>query len=293
VELVQVDVVATDSRGSVVTDLTPQDFVVKEDGKVQTISHFYNSANESTRYPLTISFLIDTSYSMHERVAGMTRLEIAVKAAELVMDQLKAEDQIELIEFNNQPKVIAPFTNDLASVREKFKTINFQEANTAMHDSVIFSVRRIQERSGRKILVIFSDGMDSASKSYEEDVVEAIRRTDVTLITFYSEFTRLNFPTGTGTLGGTPNPMNRVKIRAGEDSLRLYTEMTGGQFFSFKKEQQLAKAMEDFRAIVGSQYTLAYRPGQKKSGWRKIKIESKRKGIHLRYREGYYVNKKA
>jgi VWFA-related protein len=133
--------------------------------------------------------------------------------------------------------------------------------------------------------------MDTASKAYEEDVVEGIKRTDVTLIAFYSEFTRLNFPTGTSTMGGNPNPMGRVKIRAGEDALRLYTEMTGGQFFSFKKEEQLAKAMEDFRAIIGSQYTLAFRPTEKKSGWHKIKVDCKRKGIHLRHREGYFIGK--
>src|SRR3972149_4362285 len=100
VELVQVDLVATDSKGSVVTDLTEEDFTLKENGRVQTITHFYNSANDQSRYPLTISFVIDTSYSMHERVAGLTRIDIAVKAAELVMNQLKTDDLIELIEFN-------------------------------------------------------------------------------------------------------------------------------------------------------------------------------------------------
>ncbi len=286
-ELVQVDLVATDSKGTLVTDLTAEDFVLKENGAVQTITHFYNSSDDSSRFPLTVSFLVDTSYSMHEKVAGLTRIEIAVEAADLVIRELAENDQIELIEFNNKPEPIVPFTSDPSAVREKLKTLDFQQANTAMHDSVKFAVERIKSRSGRKIIVIFSDGMDSASKSYEEDVVEAIKRAEVTIITFYSAFGRINLPVQ---MGGGPSSMGRIRIRAGEDALRLYSDMTGGQFFSFKKEPELVKAMEGFRAYLQSQYTLAYKPaGKKKSGFRKIKVECKRKGIQLRHREGYWA----
>ena len=290
VELVQVDLVATDSKGELVTDLTAEDFVLKENGKVQTITHFYNSATDENRYPLTMSFLIDTSYSMHETVAGLTRIDIAAKAAELVMTQLREQDQVELIEFHNQPEALVPFTSDLRPVREKFRTINFREANTAMHDAVIFAVDRIKSRSGRKIIVIFSDGMDSASKAVEEDAIEAIRKSDATIVAFYSQFAKLNFPAAGGGLGGDPSNMRRVKILTGEHILRQYAEMTGGQFFSFRKEPEMLKALEDFRAFVQSQYTLAYKPASKQSSrWRKIKVECKRKGVKLRHREGYWA----
>jgi len=284
VQLVQVDVVAKDSKGSLITDLKLEDFILKENGDVKKITHFYNSSSDDNRFPLAMSFVVDTSYSMHEKVAGMTRIQIAIQAAELVMSQLKLEDQIELIEFNNQPEAVVPFTSDMNSIREKFKTLDFREANTAMHDAVLFSLNRIKGRSGRKIIVVFSDGMDSASKSVEEDVIEAIRRSDATIIVFYSEFARLNLP---AEMGGRPNSMGRIRVRSGEDTLRSYTEMTGGQFFSFKKEPELLKAIESFRAFVQSQYTLAYTPEarKKKSEWRKIKIECK--GIHLLHREGY------
>ncbi|HKZ41680.1 MAG TPA: VWA domain-containing protein, partial [Candidatus Hodarchaeales archaeon] len=263
VELVQVDVVATDSKGAVVTDLTADDFILKENGAVQAITHFYNAANDASRVPLTVSFLIDTSYSMHELVAGMTRIEIAVQAADLVIDQMKENDEIELIEFNQKPEAIVPFTSDIDSIREKFETLDFQKENTAMHDAVLYALSRINGRSGRKIIVIFSDGMDSASKSVEEDVVEALRKSDATIIPFYSEFARLNFPASRG-LGGNPNSPNRVRIRAGEDILRQYAEMSGGDFFSFRKEPELLAAMERFRMMIGSQYTLAYTPAKTK-----------------------------
>lgn len=283
VQLVQVDLSATDSKGSVVTDLKKDDFVLKENGQVQNVTHFYNSSDDNARYPLTISFLVDTSYSMKERVAGMTRIEIAVKAAELVMSQLKDEDQVELITFDKEPVAVVPFTSDLAAVRAKFETITFHEASTAMHDAVLFAEKRIHDRSGRKIIVIFSDGMDSSSKAVYEDVVDAVRKSDATLVTFFSELTEFNF-------GMDPNNINHVKTQAGEDALREYADISGGQFFSFKKEPELLKAMESFRQFVGSQYTLAYSPTiAKKSTFRKIKVECKRKGVKLRYREGYWA----
>ena len=287
VELVQVDLVATDSKGNPVVDLTADEFELKENGKVQKLTHFYNSSAEDTRYPLTISFLIDTSYSMQETVAGMTRIEIAVQAAEMVMKQLIPEDQIEVIEFNEKAIPIVPFTSDLTQVHDKVAALTFQKANTAMHDSVKFAVDRMKDRSGRKIVVIFSDGMDSASKLIEEEVVESIRRSDATIITFYSEFARVNLPAEMGGSGG----MGRIRIRAGEDALRLYSDMTGGQFFSFKKEAELLKAMEAFRIHIQSQYTLAYKPFDNKPGWKKIKVECKRKGVRVRHREGYMLER--
>lgn len=292
VELVQVDLVATDSDGNLITDLTADDFVLKEEGKVQTVSHFYNSASEQSRYPLTLSFVVDTSYSMHEEVAGMTRIDVAKQAAEMVLNQLIAEDKIELIEFNNEPVEVVPFTSDFPFVAEKFGTLDFRKANTALHDSIIFALDQINKQLGRKIVVVFSDGQDSKSKAIEDNVVEAIRKSDATIITFYSEFAKLNFPASGGGLGGNPTSMSRVRIRAGEDALRLYAELSGGQFFSFRKEPELLKAMESFRGIINSQYTLAYTPPEekKKSGWRKIKVECKRKGIKLRHREGYWAD---
>jgi len=287
VELVQVDLVATDSKGAIVKDLTAEDFTLKENGAVQKITHFYNSLNEDSDYPLTVSFLIDTSASMGERVAGMTRIDVGVKAAEMVMDIMKQNDQIEVIEFNNKPEAIVPFTSDLNSIREKLKALDFRQANTAMRDAVVLALDRIKGRSGRKIIVIFSDGMDTASKSVEQDAFDAVKKSDATIVTFFSELS--NFA-AIG-LGGTPNSPNRIKAQIGEDALKEYADISGGQFFSFRKEPELLKAMEGFRTIISSQYTLAYTPaaGKKKSGWRKIKVECKRKDIKLRHRQGYWI----
>ena len=287
VQLVQVDLVATNSKGALVNDLTAEDFTLKENGAIQTITHFYNAAGEDSEYPLTVSFLVDTSFSMGERVAGMTRIEIAVKAAEMVMDLLKKNDQVEVIEFNTRPEAIVPFTSDLTSAREKFKTLTFREANTAMRDAVVLALDRIKSQSGRKIVVIFSDGMDSGSKTVEQDAFDAVKKSDATIVTFFSELS--NFAAiGLGGPSGSPN---RIKTQIGEDALREYADISGGQFFSFRKEPELLKAMEGFRAIITGQYTLAYTPGagKKKSGWRKIKVECKRKDVKLRHREGYWA----
>lgn len=290
VQLVQVDVVATNSKGALVTDLTADDFVLKEDGKVQKVTHFYNSANDESRYPLTISFLVDTSYSMGERVQGMTRIDIAVQAAEMVMNELKPEDQIELIDFNNEPVEIVPFTSDLGSALEKFRSLDFQKANTAMRDAVVMALDKLKDRSGRKIVVIFSDGMDTCSKALEDDAFNAVKKSDATIVSFYSEFAALNFPDSGIGIGEGSGSMSHVKIRIGEDALREYADISGGQFFSFRKEHELVAAMDGFRALIKSQYTLAYTPAvPKKGGWKKIKVECKRKDVKLRYREGYWA----
>jgi VWFA-related protein len=226
---------------------------------------------------------------MQEMVAGMTRIDVAIKAADLIMSQLKPEDKIEAIEFNDKPVELIPFTSNFRSIQEKFENLTSKPASTAMRDAVIFALDKMKDQTGRKVIVIFSDGMDSSSKSIEEDVIDRIKKSDATIISFYSEFAALNFPTGGG-MGGSPNNPGRIQILIGEDALREYAEKSGGQFFSFRKEPEMLKALESFRAFIRSQYTFAYKPAvKKKTGWRKIKVECKRKGVKLRYREGYWV----
>ena len=86
--------------------------------------------------------------------------------------------------------------------------------------------------------------------------------------------------------------MNRRQILIGEDIMRQYTEISGGEFFSFRKEPEMLQALEGFRALIKAQYTLAYTPAaaKKKDEFRKIKVECKRKGVKLRYRDGYFAN---
>lgn len=280
VELVQVDLVAADSKGNLINDLKAEDLVLKENGKEQTISHFYNSSNDEMRYPLAMTFLVDTSGSMKETVAGKTRIDIAVDAADQIMNQLNETDQIELIDFNDKPQVLAESSSDLEAVWSKFDNLKPQEKSTSMYDSLLFSLNRLKDRSGRKILVIFSDGMDTSSKSVEEDVIDALHTSDTTVIAFYSEFASFGF-------GGPTGRTGNVQVAAGEDILRNFADISGGAFFSFHREEELVKALEDFRAYVKSQYTLAYKPPAGKKGWRKIKVECKRKGVKLKYREGY------
>ena len=280
VQLVQVDVVATDKKGILVNDLKAEDFVLKENGKEQAISHFYNSANDEMRYPLAMTFLVDTSGSMKETVTGKTRIDIAVDAADQIMNQLNETDQIELIDFNDKPEILAESSSDLESVWSKFDNLKPQEKSTSMYDSVLFALDRLKDRSGRKILVIFSDGMDTSSKDVEEDVIDALHTSDTTVIAFYSEFASFGF-------GGPTGRTGNVQVAAGEDILRNFADISGGAFFSFHREAELVKALEDFRAYVKSQYTLAYKPPAGKAGWRKIKLECKRKDVKLKYREGY------
>jgi VWFA-related protein len=159
-----------------------------------------------------------------------------------------------------------------------------------MRDAVVLALQKIHEESGRKIVVIFSDGMDTCSKALEDDAFNAVKKSDATIVSFYSEFPALNFPEQGIGMGEGSGSMDHIKIRIGEDALREYADISGGQFFSFRREPELVAAMDGFRALIKSQYTLAYTPAiPKKSGWKKIKVECKRKDVKLRYREGYWA----
>jgi len=282
VDIVNVYLTATDSKGNFVKTLTIDDFILKEDGVPQPLTNFANFSNESSDklgekdVPLTIAFVIDSSNSMADQISGQQKLDIVKNAAFRLIDELKPEDQVLLIAFNEFTDEVTPLTHDK---KEFSHALLFQEVkggDTALLDSIYFAMNKIKDQWGRKVIVVCSDGEDTSSKLKLDEIISNLVASDIMVLAF-------------GTMA-----LNSDSLR-GRFILEKIAAASGGYAFFPSSLKQLDQVMEKLRAGMRSQYSLGYKvPRSKMDGsWRKIQIVCKKQGVKLRHREGYFANETA
>jgi Ca-activated chloride channel homolog len=280
VELVNVYLSATDSKGQFVTDLKPDDLLLKEDGVPQSITHFANFAADGTGklgekdVPLTVAFVIDTSTSMGAVLpTGEQKINIVKNAAFRLLQELRQEDKMMLIGFDENPDLISPLTQEKKLVSGDLLFMDVTGGNTALLDSIYFALEKMKDESGRKVIVVCSDGEDTASLLRFNEVLSNLIASDITVLAF-------------GTMS-----LNSSSLR-GRYILEKMASASGGYAFFPTSLSQLDKVMEKLRQGMRSQYSLGYVPMKHDSDgtWRKIDIQTKRAGLKLRFREGYYAN---
>jgi VWFA-related protein len=265
VALVNVVFTATDRSGKVLSGLKAEDFQVLEDKKPQTIDYF-NDWTKGSDIPLTVALLIDTSGSVKDKLDYEKRT-----AAEFFRNVLRKEKDLALIiQFDSDVNLVQDFTQDPDRLTEALDSIRAGNS-TALYDAIYLAVQeKLKQETGRKVIVIITDGTDTSSKVKEKEAIEVAQRNDVLIY-------------GIGVRG-----MDIVSF----DVLRTFSQDTGGKFFSpgFKVEE-IRAAYQAIGSDLQGQYSLAYRStNPKRDGlFRRIEVRCKVPGISVRARKGYYA----
>lgn len=279
VDLVNVYVTAMDSKGKLVTDLKQSDLQLMEDGVPQEITHFTNFSLEGVEklgeqgVPLTVAFVIDTSDSMGDAVAGHKKIDIVRSAAIRLSDELRdGEDSLMLIAFSEYPDEVTPLTTDRKQFTHDLLFQDIKGGNTALLDSIYFAMEKMKDVWGRKIIVVCSDGEDTASYLKFDEVLSNLIASDITVLAF-------------GTMA-----LNSSSMR-GRFILEKLAAASGGYAFFPSSMKALDQVMEQLRQGMRSQYSLAYRPAREPQpgSWHKIVVKVLRPELKLRYREGYFA----
>ncbi len=277
IDVVNIYVTARDPKGRFVSDLKAEDFTIKEDGVAQTLTHFRNSALEKSDklgekgVPLSVAILIDASASMNDNIQGHRKMDIVKNAAFRLVDELHEEDQMMLVSFSETPTEVTALTADKVRIGKDLLFQDVEGGNTSLWDSIYFAQQKIKDVWGRKIIVVCSDGEDTASSLKFDEVLSNIIASDVTVLAF-------------GTVA-----LNSSSYR-GRYLLEKLAEASGGYSFFPTNISALEGIMQQLRQGLRSQYSLGYRPTKKMDGtWRKIEIVCRLPKLKLRYREGYFA----
>ncbi len=268
VRLVNIFVNVTDQNGSIVGGLTRDDFAVFEDGRPQEISIF----ERQSELPLNLTLAIDTSGSVHKDMS-----EEAGAAKRFVRAILRPQDQMSVLQFATHVRVVAPFTNNVAAIEHRLDHLQPYWAS-AVYDAICQGSAMLGGKQGRKVLVIVSDGEDTAKSSTYEQALEATLRNEVMI---YS-------------LIDVPIEASAGRSTGGEHALITISEQTGGKYF-YVSEGGLDKAFARVSDDLRTQYLIGYYPHHQVLGtnFHRVTITIPRAAadeFNLRNKTGYYAD---
>ena len=267
VALVNVLFSAVDRKNRNLTGLRADDFIVFEDRQPQSIEYF-SDLSKGSDVPLTIALLIDTSGSVKDKL----EYEKAT-AREFLRNVLrKNKDLALIIQFDSEVNLVHDFSDDpdrLADALDGLQAGN----STSMYDAVFLAVdEKLKNETGRKVLVVISDGDDNSSRLRKEVAIEAAQRHDVLI---FGVGVKSDFGTNFGVL-------------------KKMAEETGGSFFSPRARfDEIQAAFRSIQEDLRGQYSLGYVSTNKRrdGSFRNIEIRPKTSGVRVRTRKGYYAPK--
>jgi VWFA-related protein len=221
--------------------------------------------------PLTLAFLIDTSQS----VAPKLKFEQEA-ATSFFHTVLRDNDRAMLLEFDSGVTLVQDFTSDPNKMAKQIKSLR-AAGGTAMYDAIYLACdEKLIRETGRKAIVILSDGEDQSSKTTLEQALEMALKAEA--IIFSISVNRGGF----FGVGSTKN---------GDKIMKQLSDETGGRsFFPFKVEE-LDDAFKQINQELRSQYNIGYLSSNpKRDGtYRKIDVRIDDKNLKLSYRKGYYA----
>ncbi len=274
-----------DKHNAIVSSLTKDDFDLAEDSKPQTIKYF----SRETDLPLTMGLMIDVSGSQQnlieiERQAG----------AQFFNSMLKAKDEAFLISFGADSDLLQDLTGSPRLLQQGLQRLKLntgysgptagpvptmnKQRGTVLYDAVYLgSHDMLAQESGRKALILITDGQDEGSKVSIREAIEAAQKADAIIYgilyvdrAFYGGFSVGYF---------------------GEGSLKQMAEETGGRVFTVGGKNTLPKIFDQIQEEMRSQYLIGYSPtNSKKDGtFRKIDLRTHDKDQKVQVRKGYYA----
>ena len=285
VKVVNVLATVRDKQGKIIRDLAEPDFSVLENGRPQTVRYFSRESD----LPLTLGLLVDTSMSQ-QRVLDAERV-----ASFRFLDQVLREtkDHVFLLQFDMAIMMRQPLTSshkDLSAALELVDTPTRDDlqhqygGGTLLYDAIIKASRDVMKaQSGRKALIVLTDGVDTGSEASLADAIEAAQLAD-TLI-YSIEFSDATFYSGP-LLAGIGGPNGRAVLQ------RLSRE-TGGSFFSVSKKQSIEQIFAELEEELRTQYSLGYVSDVpvRISEFRKIQVAVDKKGLTVQARNRYWARR--
>lgn len=294
-DLITIPVSVFDRNGLYIPGLKQADFKIFEDGEEQDIAYFGTSEK-----PFTVILLIDTSPSTEYKIEEIQRAAIAF------VDQLKPQDSVMVIEFDANVNVLTESTNNRELIYKAIRRADFG-GGTSLYDAVQFSLaKRLSAVQGRKAVVLFTDGVDTASHKANYDSTLNMAEESESLIfpIYYNTF----FETARGSLGNinggiipstdrgyNPPGTTAAEYALGKKYLEELANYTGGRVFRPESTPGgLTAAFEGIAEELRRQYNIGYvpkkdgTPGQRKQ----IRVRVDRPNLVLRARDSYIVGKK-
>ena len=295
--LITMPVTAMDRDGRYVPNLQKEDFRVWEDGVEQDVAFF-----QSVDKPFSVVLMLDTSPSTQ------FRLEDIQDAAISFVDQLRSDDKVMVVSFNDDIRILSDFTTDRRRLHRAIQQ-SMTDDGTRLYDAVDMVINQQLNRvQGRKAIVLVTDGVDTTSRraDFNTNVTDA-QELDALIYTVQYD-TRQdmnvgNFPSGRvdiwgSILGGIFGGGRRSRGTARNDyevADRYLLELansTGGREYKADTLENMAQAFGNVAEELRRQYSIGYYPKRAlQAGQRRfIRVRARQPNLAVRTRDSYIFN---
>jgi Ca-activated chloride channel family protein len=270
VDLVHFSVAITDRQGEPIRGLGPEDFEIIEEGKPQILQFFNAGQDGESELPLHLGFMLDTSGSMERDIR-----EVRTAVIKFLNSMERAVD-ITLVDFDTEVRIARYGQSDFARLIERIRN-RPPGGWTAFYDALGTYLQGASEQLGQKVLIMYTDGIDTRSTLPLSDLIDILRASDVTIYALgYLEHQSSSF-------------RHEQRMR-----LQRIAEMTGGQAFFPSSLKEVDKFYEVIRTEITARYSLGYTSTdtRKNGEWRDVKVRITRpdlKNVRVRTRAGYYA----
>ena len=271
VDLVNVGATVVDRKGQLVTGLTAEDFEVLEDGRKQTVRYF--AAGDERDHPpseMHLGLLLDVSESMGDDIR-FTRTA-AIKFLNTLTDAV----DVTVVDFDTEVRAARYSQSEFARLIERIRQQK-TTGLTALYDAIGIYLDGASSQTGRKIMLLYTDGGDTRSSLRMNELVDLLKASDATVYV----------------IGALDHQSSSAKERA-RSTLQMIAETTGGQAFFPSSVKELDQMYEKVLAEIRAQYTMGYLSTNEKSdgAWRKLDIRlasKENRDARIRSRKGYFA----
>lgn len=259
--IVPLYVTVTDETRRLVPNLTRDDFQILDNNRPQPITLF-----DSEILPITVVVMLDTSGSM------TLNLEFVLEGAEQFLLKMLPDDKASVGAFNDKIQFASAFSSDREEQIAALKELDFGNP-TRLYDAIDASLTRLQGIEGRRVILVFTDGDDTASKTSQGPVLERARNEEVMI---YAIGLRANYFNG------------RMQVRTSPDrGLRRLAEETGGGYFELERTADLGPTFTRVSEELHSQYLMGFTPTVFDGKVHRLEIRMKQPNMRARARRSY------
>lgn len=267
--LVPIPVSVVDKRGNAVVNLKLDDFELRVDGDLRPLSDLTRSETS-----VRLTMLFDNSGSLD--AAREFEKHAAIRFFRKV---LRPKDEAAIYSIETESYLAQPLTHDLVRLEQTIALFGRPEGGTSLFDAIVGAADYLRPYSGRRVLVIVSDGIETTSRITDFDsVVQRVLADDCQI-----------YVVQTGLYEGA-----NLRALAAERRMEELTGQTGGAVYLPKTMDQLDLAFDQIAADLSQQYVLSYYPSTEERDGRLHKLELRlktRNDVRIRSRKGYYSPK--
>ena len=265
VRVVPVITTVTDGDNRLVTDLTREDFTVFDNGQPQELTVFVNEVT-----PFTGVVMLDFSASM------TAHLDLLKAATEQFLIRMLPDDRMQVGSFSDKIQLNGVFLSDRDELIASLRDLQFGNP-TKLYDAIDLSLEVLEGIEGRKVVLVFSDGEDTASQFADlGDVSERARLGEMMVYAIGLEAEYFN---------------GARMVRSQPDrGLRRLAEQTGGGYFELRNTDALAPTFTRVMQELHSQYTLGFEPAVLDGREHELEVRVNRPGMNARARQSYIAS---